>query len=336
MLEVANSLNDISADRGSINYADYRTAGGIGDEVAASPISARRILFVNASGAPEGKLGEQLTGLGYDAVYLRAGNAALDDLDIRAANCTAILLDWRNDAPKDSHVAETLAGKARDLGLPVLTLAAAERPADARLAKGAGLATVLSTPCRLADLKSALDRMQGHALPRPASGFGLCATTSLLESCKFRFRTPDDINRLVPVIAALFPDPERSASGLSELMMNAIEHGNLEIGQERKAEWLARGIYRSELAKRLETPPYSGRWAEVIVNRREDGLMIVIMDEGCGFCWQDVIGDAGRETGAVVEPCGNGLAKAQQDSFDDLRFNHIGNQVTAFVATGAP
>lgn len=48
-------------------------------------------------------------------------------------------------------------------------------------------------------------------------------------------------------------------TGIAEPMLNAIEHGNLEIGHERKADWVARGINRSELAKRLATPPFSAR-----------------------------------------------------------------------------
>lgn len=51
----------------------------------------------------------------------------------------------------------------------------------------------------------------------------------------------------------------RAVTGIAEPMLNAIEHGNLEIGHERKADWVARGINRSELAKRLATPPFSAR-----------------------------------------------------------------------------
>ena len=336
MLEVANSLTDISADRGQIDYRENGSRTVIGDDMRPR-LAEQRLLLINAGGAPQGKLGAQLMGLGYEACYLSGDVAELDELGHHAMACKAIILDWRHDAPKDARFAEALAVKAGLLGLPVLTLIAVNRGEDARLASEAGLATILSTPCRLADLKTTLDEILRRPAPTEREGhFGLSRATALLESCKFRFQTPEDIERLVPVVAALFPNPERSAPGLAELMMNAVEHGNLEIGHERKAEWIASGIYRSELMKRLRTPPFSSRWAELIVNRREDGLMIVIMDEGCGFCWQNVISDEARDGQAVAEPCGNGLAKAQRESFDDLRFNPIGNQVTAFVATGSP
>jgi hypothetical protein len=115
--------------------------------------------------------------------------------------------------------------------------------------------------------------------------------------------------------------------------MNAIEHGNLEIGYDRKADWVAAGIYQQELRKRLDMMPYAGRWAEVSINRRTDGVMIVIMDQGCGFCWQDLVANEGAAAPDVAaEPECHGLAKAKRECFDALRFNQFGNQVTAFVA----
>jgi DNA-binding response OmpR family regulator len=334
MLEIANSLNVISTDQGRIDYDESRVREGLGGDGTARGGAALCIVLMNEGGAPHGRLGEQLAGLGFEPVYVPATLAGVAELDKRGAAGRAILLDWRYEGPKNAGFAEALAAKAALAGVPVMTLTAADRADDARLAWEAGLGTVLSTPCRLADLKGALDKLaRGPAREDSGDDLGLSGATALLESCKFRFRNPRDIERLVPVIAALLPHPRRSVAGLAELMMNAIEHGNLEIGHELKAEWIARGVYQAELVKRLRTPPYSSRWAELIVNRREDGLMIVIMDEGCGFCWQNLIGEEPRP---AAEACGNGLAKAQRDSFDELRFNHIGNQVTAFVATGSP
>ncbi len=292
-----------------------------------------RMIMINPAGAPQGKIDEQLRKLGFELAYLPETLSALEELEALAATCSAVILDWRSDAPKRGEFAEALARRAAEASLPVLTLGAAGRAEDIQLASEAGLSTIISMPCRLADLKQALDTLLKRVqLDEPAGEFCLNDAVSLLESCKFRFRTPADVDMLVPIIARLFPHPERSAAGLAELMMNAVEHGNLEIGHERKAEWVARGIYRSELLKRLQTPPYSSRWAELIVNRRDDGFMIVIMDEGCGFCWQDVVHKDRPEDGAVTAACGEGLARVGRESFDDLRFNQIGNQVTAFIA----
>jgi DNA-binding response OmpR family regulator len=293
-----------------------------------------RLIMVNETGAPRGKIDGQLRGLGFELSYLPEMLPALDDMDAVAGPCRAVILDWRSDLPKDSEFAERLAVKAAEAGLPVLTLAAAGRAGDIEIASRAGLSTIVSMPCRLAELKDALEALieRTQLEGGQAQDFELNDAAALLESCKFRFRTPADVEKLVPIIAKLFPEPERSAAGLAELMMNAIEHGNLEIGHERKAAWVARGIYRGELMKRLQTPPFSHRRAELIVNRREDGIMIVIMDEGCGFCWQDVVHSETHDDDAAAGHCGEGLARVSRESFDDVRFNQLGNQVTAFIA----
>jgi hypothetical protein len=316
----------ISPDR---NGARIHFAG----EAGALPHPQYRMIMVNETGGPRGKIDEQLRGLGFELSYLREEIAALDEMEAVAGSCRAVILDWRSDLPKDSEFAEMLAVKSAEAGLPVLTLAAAGRAGDIEIASRAGLSTIISMPCRLADLKEALDGLiERTQIDGQAQDFELNDAAALLESCKFRFRTPADVEKLVPIIAKMFPEPERSAAGLAELMMNAIEHGNLEIGHERKADWVARGIYRAELMKRLHTPPFSHRRAELIVNRREDGIMIVIMDEGCGFCWQDVVHSETQGHGAAAVHCGEGLARVSRESFDDVRFNQVGNQVTAFIA----
>ena len=292
-----------------------------------------KVAIINSAGEAQGKIGQQLGRLGYDVVYLQEGRPALDALNDAMQDLNALILDWRGESAKDNGFAGQLASKAGKAGLPVLTFTADGRDEDARIARAAGLTDILAMPCRLADLKEALENtIEGEKYDRQERDFRLSDATALLESCRFRFRTPEDVDKLVPLIAGIFPDPERTASGIAELMTNAIEHGNLEIGQDRKADWVSRGIYRSELRKRLETLPYAHRWAELIINRQENGIMVVIMDEGCGFCWQDFIESDAPEPTLVTGQCGEGLAKAKRESFDDLKFNHTGNKVTAFVS----
>jgi DNA-binding response OmpR family regulator len=333
MLEVANSLQLMTADR-TMPEVDTPPIERPSPRPWPRNDPKRRIILINPAGTAQGRLDEQLGGLGFSLTYLPSQMAALSDLELYAPTCESVVLDWRAPSPKDPLFAISLAKKAADLGLPVLTLTSAERTDDTRTASEAGLETILAMPCRLGDLKDRLDDVSRRS--RKLAGPVFTDAVAFLESCKFRFRTPDDVVKLAPVIAQLFPEPERRAAGIAELMMNAIEHGNLEIGQERKADWLARGVYDTEVVTRLMTPPYTDRWAELIVNRRDDGLMIVIMDQGCGFCWQDIINCDALRNLELDRPCGNGIAKAKRDSFDDIRFNHTGNQVTAFVETGSP
>jgi DNA-binding response OmpR family regulator len=296
---------------------------------------APTILIISRSGEPNCKLDDQLRRLGYQVSHLREELDVLGTFDAQSGTVAAVILDWRSDEPKDRGFAEALAYQSSHTGLPVLTLAAGSRVEDIQLALEAGLSKLVTAPCQLGDLKTALDALaKRRRVSREAGdGLGFSDCMALMETCKFRFRTPEDVEQLVPLIARIFPNPERAAPGIFELMRNAIEHGNLEIGFDRKAAWVAAGIYQQELRKRLDMMPYAGRWAEVSINRRTDGVMIVIMDQGCGFCWQDLIANEGAAAQDVAaEPECHGLAKAKRECFDALRFNQFGNQVTAFVA----
>ena len=57
---------------------------------------------------------------------------------------------------------------------------------------------------------------------------------------------------------------------------------------------------------------FFGRWAEVIVNKRDDGVMIVIMDQGCGFCWQNLVRNEPAPAEAAADPDGQGRAIARE------------------------
>ena len=321
------------------NYRTGSNAEAGQATLVTEPSASGHLLLISPDGAPQGKLEEQLRRLGFEVTVLQEAPEALTVVQAPVLALDAIVLDWRSGCDKDGAFAEALAEAAVNAQVPVLTLAADCRADDIRLAAGAGLEQHLCMPCQLSQLKSALMAMIVRPEPaaeRPSAAVNLDDAVDLLENCKFRFRTPQDVEKLVPLLARLFPHPGRAVSGIAELMLNAIEHGNLEIGHELKAYWIARGIYQSELAKRLATPPFSDRWAEVIVNKRDDGVMIVIMDQGCGFCWQNLVRNEPAPAEAAADPNGRGIAIARDVSFDRLRFNHQGNQVTAFVSNESP
>lgn len=154
------------------------------------------------------------------------------------------------------------------------------------------------------------------------------ASFNLINSCKFHIRTLDEAECLAAFAAHCFPEPERVVQGMAELMINAVEHGNLEIGYERKSELIEDGTWRAEIERRLSLPEYQSRVAEVTVARREDGVYLVVTDQGGGFNWQRYLTiDPAR----AADNHGRGIAQANALSFDRLTYNAQGNQAVAFV-----
>ena len=59
-------------------------------------------------------------------------------------------------------------------------------------------------------------------------------TPGAMNSASFRFQTLEQAEALSSFLAKAFPQPEKIILGLSELMVNAVEHGNLGITYAEK------------------------------------------------------------------------------------------------------
>lgn len=150
---------------------------------------------------------------------------------------------------------------------------------------------------------------------------------NLIETCKFYFRTIEEAECLAAFSANCFPDPERVLQGMAELLINAVEHGNLEIGYEYKTQLIEDGIWRAEIERRLSLDEYKDRYVEVTIARRSDGVYAVITDQGSGFNWQRYMSIDPSRAG---DNHGRGIAQANALSFDKLTYNADGNQAVAF------
>ncbi len=131
---------------------------------------------------------------------------------------------------------------------------------------------------------------------------------------------------LAVTVAANCDDGESLACGLLKLMLNAIEHGNLEIGYERKARLLGENRLNEEVQQRLASPLYADRAASLCFRRRESEYQFEISDQGAGFNWHDFLDiDPNR----AFDINGHGIAWANTHSFDKLEFIGNGNTVKA-------
>lgn len=155
----------------------------------------------------------------------------------------------------------------------------------------------------------------------------------LLRRVEYRFSTLHDVASLVPELASLCPVPDAVAPGLSDLMVNAVEHGNLGVTYKEKAQLKWDGNWEDEIRRRLALPEYAGRHATVCAERLDDGISMrfTIIDQGAGFDWQKFLDfDPDR----VFDPNGRGIAMARMMSFDTLEYQGCGNTVVATIGLG--
>jgi hypothetical protein len=116
-----------------------------------------------------------------------------------------------------------------------------------------------------------------------------------------------------------------------ELLLNAVEHGNLEIGYEAKRDLVERDALREEVERRLADDKYKNRKVTVVLSRREDGVYVVVTDEGVGFKPQPFLT---LDPSRAASRTGRGIAHARVVSFDKLAYNAIGNQVVCAITSG--
>lgn len=157
---------------------------------------------------------------------------------------------------------------------------------------------------------------------------GLNQKLHLIKDSYFRIRTLEDAKYLATFLARGFPRSEQVALGLSEVFINAIEHGNLGITYQEKGELLYAGKWEQEVERRLALPENEEKYAEVYYCREGDRLLVRVRDQGDGFEWQEYLEiDPAR----LAHTHGRGIAMARMISFDALEYNGIGNEVCCTV-----
>ncbi len=149
----------------------------------------------------------------------------------------------------------------------------------------------------------------------------------------FAFRSPAEARDISALLANTCTDAQKIVLGLSELMLNAVEHGNLAISYAEKTDLVQANLLANEIERRLANPVYAGRQAVVEFERRPGELRFSIRDQGSGFDWRNYL-ELSPER--VFDNHGRGIAMARLISFDELSYNETGNQVTAVVSISAP
>lgn len=153
-------------------------------------------------------------------------------------------------------------------------------------------------------------------------------TLKLMSQAEFHFASIDEANKVAGMLAAMCPDPDAAALGLTELLVNAVEHGNLGIDCQEKARLRREDAWEEEVVRRQHLPGLCARKASVVVQRRADEIEFRIADQGKGFEWENYMQ---LDPQRVFAPNGRGIAMARMLSFSRLEYQGCGNVVVAAI-----
>jgi CheY-like chemotaxis protein/anti-sigma regulatory factor (Ser/Thr protein kinase) len=153
-------------------------------------------------------------------------------------------------------------------------------------------------------------------------------TLALLHEAVFTFQRIEDAHSLGTFLADACPDPESAVIGLTELLVNAVEHGNLGITYDEKTKLNAAGTWADEVERRLAFPENARKRVEVRFLREDHCLTFTIRDQGSGFDWKSFLD---VEPTRAFDTHGRGIAMANRVSFARLQYGGCGNEVTGAV-----
>ena len=123
---------------------------------------------------------------------------------------------------------------------------------------------------------------------------------------------------------------ERLHVGLSEMLMNAVEHGNCRISYEEKTEWLEKYGDIIELIREKTRDPEIRRKRVYFSYRiTPERSYFRIRDEGEGFDWRSRVET--KENGPSLEMHGHGIAMTKH-YMENLQYNDAGNEVSFELA----
>ena len=152
--------------------------------------------------------------------------------------------------------------------------------------------------------------------------------SSMMSGGSFRISKIVEARSLSTFLAQACPSPETVIVGLTELMINAVEHGNLGISYDDKTRLNSEGSWEDEVNRRLEMDQYRDKYAEIGFKRNGKTIEVTIVDQGDGFDWNNYLV---MNPERAMDNHGRGIAIAGAISFSKLEYRGKGNEVCAYI-----
>lgn len=146
---------------------------------------------------------------------------------------------------------------------------------------------------------------------------------TLPRKLSFRFRTLADINEVLSYLSQWLPAADNFLLGIKEIMVNAVEHGNLGIGYALKTDLLENGKWLNEVQTRLDKPENRNKFAFLEISFNDNTLEVTVEDQGAGFK-PDQFLRADNPPDGATNFNGRGLKLVNALAFDRLAFSKGG------------
>lgn len=265
---------------------------------------------------------------GYTILKAENGVEAQNIIRERGDGIVTVLLDWSMPVMNGIEFLRWMKSEPEFSRIPVVMQTGMNSPENIREGIEAGAFYYLVKPLQKILLRSIVraaisdfrfKETLRHRLKESENPF------KNLEEGSFRYRTAEEAEYLAIRIANASPRPEQ-AMVISELLLNAVEHGLLGITYDEKTDLIANKNLQEEVNRRLKLEENLKKSVQVQILKNEDGMTVTIRDEGKGFDFRKyLVIDESR----VFDNHGRGIAIAR--SILDIDYAGNGNTVRAAI-----
>jgi len=283
------------------------------------------ILIVDDSGIDRRLAGKPLESSGYQVQYAENGRQALDI--IATMSLDAVVTDMVMPEVDGLELVKQIKLKFRSLPVIVMTAHGSEEIAVKALQIGAASYVPKKNISR--DLETTLHSVLSVSSAKRAEQ----AILDSLTSVEMHFELKNETAAIRPLIAHMQAqlrqmqvcddnDIVRVSTALQEALVNAIEHGNLEIDSALREH--RDGSYGKLVKQRAAEEPYCQRRVRIQTRMSRDAAEWVICDEGPGYN-PDLLPDP-RDPANLQKVSGRGLLLIRT-FMDEVSFNATANEI---------
>lgn len=291
--------------------------------------SIRHVLVVDDEPVNLHIIAGHLEGTGFEPHLIERPADAWARLQRADVPYSLAILDRRMRGIDGIELMRRMKGDARLQHIPVIMQTAATTPEEIAQGIAAGAFYYLTKPYAgetlVGVVKTAIESVE-MAEQLELRTQREAESARLIRRAEMFCATLQDVQACTAMIAAMCPEPATAAIGIKELLVNAVEHGNLGITyEEKKALKLADGL-EDEIERRAALPENRRKTVHVQMERLPGLIELKITDEGKGFDWREYLELDHRR---AFDPNGRGIAMARMLSFANVEYRGCGNSVYA-------
>lgn len=285
-----------------------------------------RLLLVDDDPVSLALLSAYLNETGYQLTLAKDGVQALDIIQNHPNDYfSAYLFDYRMPNMDGITLLQALKSDRRYEMVPAILQTSADSHEDINLGIQSGAFYYLLKPFSKSHLLSIIEAaVKGFTNHQQIINQACqqAENAPVLKNGHFTYKTVEQAKNLSNILANLTPNPQKVAIGFFELLVNAVEHGNLDIGYQQKTKLIQQDQLQAEIQRRLSIQPYKNRYVDVRIDRTDQALMVTIKDMGKGFDSEPFLDFS---IDRAMDNHGRGIMMANKLSFDELTFSEKGN-----------